>query len=346
MTHAGRTVALALLGGAVLGSLVTLAVAVRVGDTVGGTDRPTAADAASPVTVPVVRQVLEDTETVAGALSWADTETVVADDGVVTAMPVPDRQPVTPGQVVIEVNDHPVAALHMPFSPWRDLVDGDLGADARALHEALAELGLYQGALDAPVGPATREALDRIDPRLADGGPVPARSVVAVDPTGSTLAAPAVGVGTRLGETTVAVRRQTDRIAVDDGGIAAEYAAPDQQIRLFDADGVVVWEGTISAAEVASSRTVLTVTDSAALPPELVAAEIVVERTAGEVLAVPRLAMTPHADGTTTVRVTGSGTEPRDVVVRSGLCARDLCEVTVDPDEPTPLGAGDLVVVG
>lgn len=348
MATRGR-VALAAVAGVVVGSVATVGLALARGVPSGAADRPSAEQAAAPVTVPITRQVLVDSEVVSGALGWADTADAIATDGVVTAMPLADSTEIHPGQVVVEVDDRPVVALHMRFGLWRDLATGDSGADVREVHTALAELGRYRGDVGAPVGPATFAALGEIDPRLGTD-PVAAGSLVAVDTTGSTLDAAGIGIGSRLGERSISVRRHSDRIAVDDGGLAAQYAAAGQQIELYDASGASTWRGQIAHVEVESSRTLLTVTGDDLLPTDPAAASIVVSSTGHEVLAVPRVAIAPQADGTSTISVVGSADDtaasPTQLVVETGLCAKDLCEITVrTPAGTDPPGPGDLVLV-
>ncbi|HEY0237115.1 MAG TPA: hypothetical protein VGC37_00580 [Friedmanniella sp.] len=338
----------AALVGVIVGCAGTVGVALARGISSGTAERPTAEQSAAPVTVPVTSQVLVDSEVVSGALSWADTAQVVATDGVVTAMPLADGSEIVPGHVVIEVNDRPIVALHMRFGPWRDLALGDSGADVRELHAALAELGRFGGDVDAAVDEATFSALAGIDPRLG-AAPLAAASLVAVDATGSNLEAPGVGVGSRLGEATVAVRRHSDQIAIDDGGLAEQYATAGQQIELFDASGASVWVGEISEVKVESARTLLTISGDEDLPTELGTAAIVVASTEGEVLAVPRVAITPEPDGTSSITVVsspdGTRTETSEVAVTTGLCARDLCEITFDASAAQAPEAGSLVLV-
>ncbi|WP_158609554.1 peptidoglycan-binding domain-containing protein [Cellulomonas triticagri] len=345
-----RHVAIGLVLGALGGSLVTVGVAlVRPGALDAA--RPTDADRDAPVTVPVVRQVLEDVEPVAGALAWARVDEPLAVDGVVTALPVEHGAPVVPGAAVIEVNDRPVIALDLPFGLWRDLDDGDSGADVRNVHAALAGLGLYSGAIDAPFGQATRAALASVDGRL--DGPLAAAEVVAVEPTGSVLDAPGVRVGSRVTAEDLSVRRLTDRVVVDDGGLVAEYARAGDGIRLFDAGGEVTWAGRLAQVEAVPEGTLLTLDlseppdGSDALPDELASAAVVAGATRVEVLTLPRVALVAGADGTSSVTTAVVGPEGvvpgARTVVRTGLCTRDLCEVEVADDGA--LSEGDLVVV-
>lgn len=335
--------------GVVVGSVVTLCIALAQCPGSDDSARPDDSATSALVTVPVTSQVLTDSEVVSGALAWADAASVLASEGVVTEMPLADGAEVVPGQVVVEVNGSPVVALHMRFGLWRDLEDGAVGADVAELHAALAELGMYDGDPAAPFDATTRAGLAQIDPRLGEESLTP-DMVAAVDLSGSTVSAPGVGVGTRLGETTVSVLRHSDRLAVADSGLAAEYVLAGQRIELFDEAGDVAWRGTVGQVDVEESRTLLTLTGDDALPAEPVAASITVDQTAGEVLVVPRATIVARPDGTSTVTVLGSdgdeAVEVVEVVVSTGLCARDLCEVTLAADSEEPgLVPGTLVVV-
>ena len=340
-----RLVALtAAAAGLVVGSAVTLGIALAQSPGTGDAERPDEAAVSAPMTVPVTSQVLVDSETLSGALAWADAATVVASDGVVTSMPVSDGSEVVPGALVVVVNDRPVVALHMRFGLWRDLVDGDSGADVVELHTALSELGLYGGDPQAPFDGSTRAALAQIDARLADG-PLTSASVAAVDTSGSTLSAPGVGVGSRLGESTVSVLRHSDRLAVSDSGLAAELVVPGQEIEIYDAAGEAAWRGTVSQIEVDASRTLLTLAGDGELPAEPTSVSVTVESTPDEVLAVPRAAIVPHPDGTSTVTITSDGSDDVPVLVTVGLCARDLCEVTPETSAEAALVPGTAVLV-
>lgn len=335
-------VASALVCGLVLGSGATVAVASWQAGR--GTERPDEEDVAAPTTVPVVRQVLEDVEVVSGALTWADEEHPILREGVVTALPIRHGAEIVPGDVLVEIDDRPVVALHMPFPLWRDLEDGDVGADVLRLHEALAEIGVLPGPVAAPLGPGTLRALAEIDPRLG-GDTVAAGDIAAVDTTGSVLSAAAVGVGGRVAAGDLGVRRRADRIAVEDGGMAGQYARAGDELRLVDATGVTRWSGVISEVEVDGSRTLLGVADPTSLPDELGAAAIVTATTGGEVLTLPRAAITADPDGGSSIRRSGADGVVEVVRVTTGLCTASLCEVRAGSGADVLLAAGDLVDV-
>lgn len=341
-----RATVLAALAGVLVGSVVTASIAIVKGADPNGPRRPSASDSAAPVTAPVTRQVVVDSEVIAGSLGWADVEEKIADGGVVTAMPVADGAQLTPGKVAIDVNGMPILALHMDFGLWRDLTLGDSGADVAQLHTALAETGTYPGPADAPVTAQTFAALAKLDPRLA-ADPLPAGAVVPVDASGSTLGARGITVGSRLGERTVTVRRHSDSLAVDDGGLAAEYAAAGQGITLYGSDGKVAWEGRVADVTTESSRTLLTLAGGGTLPAKVASAAVILSQTAGPVLAAPRTAITPRADGTSVVRVVAADAAgPTETVVDVGLCNADLCEITPrDNDGAAPIHDGTLIVV-
>lgn len=341
----GRAVLLVAVGlvvGLVLGSAVTVIVALARGGSLLTVQRPAPADLAVPVSVPVTRQVLVESEVISGATSWADTVQVVASEGIVTQLPLEDGAEVVPGEVLLAVDDQPVVGLDMAFGLWRDLVRGDQGADVRELHGALSALGRFDGSIEDPVGDDTFRALGALDDRL-ENEPLRAASVVPVDPSGSRLEAVGVQVGAVLGEQVVGVRRHGDRIAVDDGGMAERYVEPGQQIELFDDQGTGVWSGTVAQVAVESSRSLVTVRGPQELPEQFAVASVVLAQSAGEVLTVPRVALIAQPDGSSTLAVvTGSGDQTR-YGVETGMCTADLCEIR-PLDESFP-GEGSLVVV-
>jgi len=337
-----KATVLALVIGLVLGSAVTIAVALARGGSLQAVQRPSDEQQSAPKTVPVTRQTLVDSQVISGSTSWADTTQPVASTGIVTQMPVKDGAVASPGDILVAIDDQPVVALHLAFGMWRDLVPGDQGADVHELHGALAELGLYSGSVDDAISDRTFAALARIDPRLGNE-PLPAASVAPVDPAGSQLDAAGVSVGTVLGERTIGVQRHGDRIAVSDGGMADRYVKPDQEINLFDDQGAVIWTGKVAAVSVESSQSLITVSGQDALPAKFAVASVVLSRTPGEVLAVPRVALTPQPDGSSAVTVVTSTGERTNYAVVTGMCTADLCEIT--PQDTSFPGEGALVTV-
>lgn len=81
---------------------------------------------------------------------------------VVTAQRARAGTVVTSGDVLIEVSGRPVFALTLAFPLYRDLHGGDSGPDVQALQGSLADLGLYRGAQDGILGPATQDAVTRL----------------------------------------------------------------------------------------------------------------------------------------------------------------------------------------
>ncbi len=336
-----RRTILALVIGLVLGSGLTLGFALLRGGLLT-VERPTETQALAPQTVPVTRQLLVDSSVISGEVAWANTSQPIALDGIVTQMPVADGGELAPGDVLIAVDDRPVAALEMAFGLWRPLAPGDKGADVRAIHAALAKLGTFDGPVGAPFSAKTLDALGEIDPRLGDE-PLRPESVVPVAAAGATLDAAGVRVGTRLGELTVGVSQPGDRIVVDDGGMAERYVQAGQTIDLFDAGGKTIWTGVVDKVEVDSAQSLVTVHGDEDTPAEFSGASVILAESPSEVLAVPRVALIPQPDGTSAVTVvdaTGTATEH---TVTTGMCAADLCEI--QPQDPAFPGEGALVAV-
>ncbi|GMA23763.1 hypothetical protein GCM10025864_15220 [Luteimicrobium album] len=152
--------------GLVLGCVIVIVLALTVGVPSSVADRPTSKDDRVPVTAPVTQTTIEQTQVLTGSLTPASRTDVVADSGIVTAMPVKDGAAVKGGHVIADVNDEPVLALEMPFALWRDLDVGATGADARAVQDGLKKAGLFDGSTTAALSQSTFDALGRADSRL------------------------------------------------------------------------------------------------------------------------------------------------------------------------------------
>lgn len=140
---------------------------------------------ASVITAPVSYQVLRDT--VVFRATFSATETVsftpaaeVAPSGsgpasqslVVSRVPTSGGAEVRPGQVIAEVSDRPVFVLTGSVPAFRDMVQGDSGADISQLQAALAHLGYScAGDTSGMFGRATAAAVKRF--YAAIGYPVP-----------------------------------------------------------------------------------------------------------------------------------------------------------------------------
>ncbi|MFE0802546.1 peptidoglycan-binding protein [Streptomyces sp. NPDC058812] len=130
-----------------------------------------AADSEAPpptvLTAPVEHRVLEDSVTVRGTVTAAQTVEVSPSAGspdggapVVTKLPVKGGQQIEAGQRLLEVSGRPVFALQGELPVFRDLKPGAEGDDIAQLQDALTALGhSTAGDRDGYFGPRTKAAL-------------------------------------------------------------------------------------------------------------------------------------------------------------------------------------------
>jgi peptidoglycan hydrolase-like protein with peptidoglycan-binding domain len=121
-------------------------------------------DAAS--TAPIEGRVLHEPVTGAGLFGAAGTVpvTVAAPaerSGVVSANPRSVDETVPWCGQAVEVSGRPVFVLHGSVPAYRDLTEGDSGADVRQLQAALRECG-YRLTVDGVVGPGTAAAINKL----------------------------------------------------------------------------------------------------------------------------------------------------------------------------------------
>lgn len=81
------------------------------------------------------------------------------ENSVVTHVAVELDTQISSGNVLGRVSGRPVIVLNLPFSLYRDITDGDVGDDVRALQEALKSLSLYTGEVDGVYGASTAQAV-------------------------------------------------------------------------------------------------------------------------------------------------------------------------------------------
>jgi len=152
-------VAGALLG---VGALSAWTLAVATGTRTSPTS--TTAVAPSVITAPVEERILEETFAVRGSVLEQNVEVVSAPDlgeitGVVTGLPLAEGDRVEAGNVVVSISDRPVIVLEGKIPMYRPLGLGDSGPDVARLQQALADLGLYTGAIDGRFGRLTEKAV-------------------------------------------------------------------------------------------------------------------------------------------------------------------------------------------
>ncbi len=119
-----------------------------------------------PVTAPIESRTLTAQVTGVGVFEAAGTipVTVAAPNGmsgVVTAAPRSVGETVPWCGQAVEVSGRPVFVLHGTVPAYRDLTEGDSGADVRQLQTALKECG-YRVTVDGVFGPGTAAAITKL----------------------------------------------------------------------------------------------------------------------------------------------------------------------------------------
>ncbi len=134
------------------------------------------------------------TPTVTGVLSTGSVVDVVASSAaearrlVVTARRAVADDVMRSGDVLSVVSGRPMIVLSLPFPLYRDLHLGDAGDDVRAVQEALAGLGHYDGPLDGQFGTATGRAVTGLYTEAGEEPPAtPADAVAALNAAADAL---------------------------------------------------------------------------------------------------------------------------------------------------------------
>lgn len=119
----------------------------------------------APVTVEVEQGDLTDQITATGVIAGAQDSAVnlpaTSSDSVVTAVNVKAGQQLENTQVVAWINDRPLIAYQGSFPAYRDLYEGDSGADVSQLQRALVASG-YQLAITGTLDADTITALKHL----------------------------------------------------------------------------------------------------------------------------------------------------------------------------------------
>ncbi len=177
MTRRRLVLICAVLGAAVAGSVVTIAVR-------GGSTTPATAGLPPLSTATVMRTNLATTTLTAGTLGYAPTDPVVNRvAGTYTALPSPGTT-VDPGGTLYRVDDLPVVLMTGTVPAWRPYALGMTGGpDVTELQAGLIALGDARGLLSAPTGRFTAATMDAVERwQTADGypadGQVPVGQVV------------------------------------------------------------------------------------------------------------------------------------------------------------------------
>jgi peptidoglycan hydrolase-like protein with peptidoglycan-binding domain len=293
----------------------------------------------------IVRRDLEATETVAGTLGFASSQTTVSNglQGPVTRLP--DAGAVVQiGAALYEVSGEPVVLLRGSVASYRDLEEGmSDGADVRQLESNLRALGFdpyHQLHVDNHFDFATRAIVERW------------QRAVGIDVTGKVeasrviFAAGAVRVGSvtatigsRGGPVmTISDPRPTVTVKLDTGLQTLVAAGDRVDVDLPDGrtvGGRITKVGRVATAdENASSGAVIDVTvalDQAEGTESLDQAPVSVHIVKDErknVLAVPVTALLARTDGGYAVEVVGRNGIHRQVSVEVGLFTSGYVEIT------------------
>lgn len=297
----------------------------------------------------VTRSVIREVYTFSGRLVEASPARPLADEGIVTAMPVKPGATVRSGTVILEVNGRPRIALDLAFPLWRDLQLGMSGKDVLEVQEALRGHSYYGGPLDGRFNAALELAVRSLYERLGYQPEVsraarrtkddsaestrrvslPRAEIVALIGGPLRLRLGDTRVGDALESSRAALAAVGTRLEVRDGGKLARILRrrDSRRLSLFvgdDSAPTVV--RTRSSAE-SRGRSAVVLERRSGLPPRgEVTGNVVIRTTKSRVTAVPVTALTPTPDGRVIVRVREDG-RTREVRVKVGLRGDRLVEV-------------------
>lgn len=152
-----KKIVFALLG--VVAAGATAATTLGLGG--GGPSGEEAAGGLPPTTVPVTRQMLQDTRSEDGALGYGPATAVTGRrPGTVTGLPQAEAK-ITRGRALFLVDDRPVILMYGSLPAYRTLRTGTKGADVRQLERNLRALGYSGFTVDEEFSGATAYAVRR-----------------------------------------------------------------------------------------------------------------------------------------------------------------------------------------
>src|ERR671930_689999 len=185
--------------------LVAAAVAVAVTDPFAGGSGGGVSDNGSAISLATVeRRSLSSQTQVDGTLGYAGDYSVVNQRaGTITWLPAVGRV-VRQGQTLFEVDGSPVVLLYGSTPVYRDLRQGESGADVRQLNAALSELGYDSAAALDPTsdefGWRTRLAVEKLQDELGvDETGILARGTIVFLPTAIRVTAVSATLGAAAG---------------------------------------------------------------------------------------------------------------------------------------------------
>jgi peptidoglycan hydrolase-like protein with peptidoglycan-binding domain len=307
-----------------------------------------------PATAPVTRTTLTQTEQVNGTLGYGSQTPVAAHgQGTVTWLPAAGAA-ISRGQPVYRADDLPVPLFYGTLPLYRQLRDGDSGADVKEVEQNLAALGYTGFTVDNDYTSATASAVkhwqDHLGLPAAQQTGVLDPSAVAIAPGAIRVASvkanpgdPASGQLLSYTGTTRTVDVPLD-VSLQDlvkPGVTATVTLPDGRT----VNGKVSTVGNVATAGSNGNPATIDVTvdlaDQSALG-SLDAAPVdvtLVSAHADNVLTVPVAALVALAEGGYGVQVV-AGSTSRYVTVKTGMFAGGRVAVTGDG-----ITAGTLVGV-
>ena len=150
-----RVLALAVVGAAIVSALGGAAIGSRLKSPADAADARRA-PVASRITVPVQRQALSSSITLAGEIQFAEPTPIklaggvgipAGDTAVVTRSPEIDQQ-AAEGDVLFDISGRPVFVIQGTLPTYRSLAPGTTGPDVLQLEQALQRLGHAPGRFD------------------------------------------------------------------------------------------------------------------------------------------------------------------------------------------------------
>lgn len=318
---AGGAVGLVLLAGALVGA------AVAVDD---ATDSPMSSDVeAGPLLVPVTTS--ERSVSVGVGLAVVEEpgpEVVSGRGGTVTGVAAAVGDTLGSGAILGTVDDRPIVGMVATSPLWRDLSEGDAGADVARLQAFLREVGLYAGPEDGKFGRATRTAVVAFNAdagRKDLGGTFSLETVAWLGPAPLTVTQVSARPGQVVGVSTPLLRGPDRPVALtvaepvggvpaDDGGY--ELVVGDIRAPYVAGSGTITDPDAVAAVAAAVGSTREGVGDVVSAVPR-------------QVLVVPSSAVVVDAEGTTCVFTNLDG--PATLVEPTG---GGLATVELRPDVP------------
>ena len=226
----------------VIGTILVVTVAamtLALTDPFAGSGGPTSgvSDNTEPTALQTVtKQDLTSETQVTATLGYAGNFIVVDQaQGTFTSLPTVG-QVISQGQMLYEVNSQPVVLLYGATPPYRNISEGDTGADIEELNADLVALGEYSGGERAPTsdtfGAATEYGVDKLQAALgvtetgsvALGQVVFLPTAVRITSTTATLGAPA-----QAGQSVISATSTTRQVSIAlDADQQSEVSVGDQ----------------------------------------------------------------------------------------------------------------------